>query len=152
MVWVAFFNKTKGTLVFLPPQQQTTKDFVENVYQPHLIPFLQKNNPNQQLTSMEDNAPVHTALASRKFKKDNNIRKIDDWPPQSPDLNPIENVWKVLKTNVQELYKPWTVEIMKQTLQLAWALFSEQTLENVVESMPRRMKAVHNAKGKPTRW
>jgi hypothetical protein len=152
MVWAAFFNKTKGPLVFLPPKKRTAKDFVENVYQPHLIPFLQNNDPKHQLNFMEDNAPVHTALASREFKKDNNIRKIDDWPPQSPDLNPIQNVWKVLKTNVQELYKPRTVEEMKQTLQLAWALFPEQTLENVVESMPRRMKAVLDAKGKPTRW
>jgi hypothetical protein len=101
---------------------------------------------------MEDNSPVHTALASRKFQKDNNFRKIDNWAPQSPDLKPIENMWKVLKTSVQELYKPLTVEEMKQTLQLAWALFSEKTLENVVESMPRRMEAVLDAKGKPTRW
>jgi hypothetical protein len=67
MVWAAFFDKTKGLLVFLPPKQQTAKDFMENVYQPHLIPFLQKKNPNHQLTFMEDNAPVHTAFASRKF-------------------------------------------------------------------------------------
>jgi hypothetical protein len=34
MVWAAFFNKTKGPFVFLPPKQRTPKDFMENVYQP----------------------------------------------------------------------------------------------------------------------
>jgi hypothetical protein len=70
-------------LVFLPPKQQTAKDFIENVYRPHLVPFLQNKDPEHQLIFMEDNTPVHMALASHNFRKEENIHKIEDWPPQS---------------------------------------------------------------------
>jgi hypothetical protein len=70
MVWGAFFNITKGPLVFLPPKQQTAKDFIENVYRPHLVPFLQNKDPEHQLIFMEDNTLVHTALASHNFRKE----------------------------------------------------------------------------------
>ena len=91
MAWGAFFDVTKGPLVFLPPKKQTAQDFIENVYQPHLLPFLNHEDPDHRLLFMEDNAPIHNALASQTFRKSQSIKKIEDWLPQSPDLNPIEN-------------------------------------------------------------
>jgi len=43
---------------------------------------------------------------------ENGIRKLEPWPAQSPDLDPIENAWKVLKTKVQELYHTQNLEEM----------------------------------------
>ena len=150
MAWGVFFDVTKGPLVFLPPKKRTAQDFIENVYQPHLLPFLNHEDPDHQLLLMEYNTPIHPALASQAFKKSHSIKKIEDWPPQSPDLNHIKNVWKVLKTKVQELYQPCSVEEMQQTLQLTWEEFPEETLKNIVASMPERMQAVIDAKGGPT--
>jgi transposase len=71
---------------------------------------------------------------------------------QSPDLNPIKNLWKVLKTNVQELYQPRSTEEMKDTLQLVWDALPEKILTNLVASIPRRIQAVIDAKGASTKW
>ena len=48
-----------------------------------------------------DNARVHWSINSLKFYRENKIRVID-WPPNSPDLNPIENLWGFLKNKLRD--------------------------------------------------
>ena len=48
---------------------------------------------------MEDNAQPHTAANTQKYLEDSRIQTID-WPPQSPDLNPIENIWLRMKRKI----------------------------------------------------
>jgi transposase len=51
---------------------------------------------------MHDNAPSHAANASRQFLERKGIsgRKLMMWPPASPDLNPIENLWSIVKKKI----------------------------------------------------
>jgi transposase len=154
MVWGAFFGTTKAPLVLIPPKSRKAADFIEEVYKPSLVPFLQEHDPNhsRRLVLMEDGAPVHKAKLLAAFLAESKIDKIPNWPPQSPDLNPTENVWKVLKTNIQEHYRPKSVNEMHKALKQAWSNFPQQTLVNILASMPEQMKAVIKACGGPTQW
>ena len=56
---------------------------------------------------MQDNAPVHIARLVqdwlREWTSQNGV-ELMDWPAMSPDLNPIENVWALLKENIIQLH------------------------------------------------
>ena len=90
-------------LVLSSPGQQKAVNFIENIYKKHLIPLLTQVNPNHQLMLMEDNAPKHNTCASKAFLAKKWIQKIKG-QAQLPNLNPIENIWFILKCNIQQLY------------------------------------------------
>ena len=53
---------------------------------------------------MQDNASIHTAHTVRDWFAAQGITTITDWPPSSPDLNPIKHIWWHLKVRVYEMF------------------------------------------------
>ena len=109
---------------------------------------------------MQDNAPVHTARIIRNYFKEQGIEVLE-WPPYSPDLNPIEHLWKKLKElcfelNPKLLKDGQTLEDrldeLHATLERAWHIIGRKLMRSLVKSMQRRVKAVIKAKGWYTKY
>ena len=70
------------------------------------------------------------------------------WPANSPDLNPIENVWAVLKDRMQKRRpRPHTKDEMHRAIQEEWAMLRPMDFAMAIESMPARCQAVIEANG-----
>jgi transposase len=75
------------------------------------------------------------------------------YPPQSPDLNPIEHVWKRLKVLVNKRpTRPRNPEELWIALQEEWLNIDIDFINSLIDSMPRHVHAVYDAKGKSTKY
>ncbi|MBW0593333.1 hypothetical protein O181_133048 [Austropuccinia psidii MF-1] len=136
MVWGAFIGRTKEPLVFLDGNQ-TAKSFVQQVYKPHLHPIYNYmvDAPyicnHERIAMMEDRAPIHTARISNEWRARNQIDKLP-WPAHLPDLNPIENVWKTIKTQVSKHHQPHTMDKLQAAIQIAWNKLSPHFFDKIL--------------------
>ena len=74
-----------------------------------------------------------------------------DWPGQSPDLNPIDNLWVFLNRSIQRRYVNNKYELLAAALQ-AWQDLPKAHLETLADSMPGRVRDVIKEKGGSTRY
>ncbi len=71
----------------------------------------------------------------------------------SPDINPIEHLWDVVEWEIRILDVQLTnLQQLRDAIMSIWTKISEECFQHLVESMPRRIKAVLKAKGGPTRY
>lgn len=88
-------------------------------------------------TYLLDGAPAHRAKSSKAFIQQQNISVLKDWPPNSPDLNPIENAWAWLK---QKLYLKQhdSLDHMWQEAQQIWNSMPLEMCQNLMDSIATR--------------
>jgi hypothetical protein len=97
----------------------------------------------------QDNASVHTAHIVRDWIADQDY-EIMKWPPYSPDLSPIENLWSLLKAKIYELHPEIrgmpnnddTLQFIIGVAQIAWSMIDIAILENLAITMPHRVQQV----------
>lgn len=120
----------------------------------HILPdFVGKSaHPGDEIIFQQDGDTKHTAkivkewLANQKFKT-------MEWPAQSPDLNPIENLWALLKIRLARYENaPQNLNELWSRVQAEWANIPKDHIENLVDSMPKRVKCVIKAKDLWTKY
>ena len=74
-----------------------------------------------------------------------------NWPANSPDLNPIENIWGIMKARLDKTRKKSITEWTDQLKKL-WENLDHELLRSLIESMPRRLKMVIESKGEVIKY
>jgi transposase len=95
----------------------------------------------------EDNARPHKTKVASSFCAEKNLH-ILSWPAQSPDLNPIENLWAEVKKKIRnKKKKPTNLAELERDVKNAWKAIPKRLIENLIDSMPARIQAVIAAEG-----
>ncbi|GBO38638.1 hypothetical protein AVEN_47427-1 [Araneus ventricosus] len=79
-----------------------------------------KNIETRNWEYQHDNAPTHTSSATKNYLNSKNVSVLE-WPPMSPDLNLIENVWGIMPRKVYENGGQfYSVNALKTSTESAW--------------------------------
>lgn len=152
MFWGCFSAFGLGPLVALEGNQNQYT--YRQTLQDYLLPEIQaaKEEFGIDMTFMQDNAPCHKTNLIKDFLARNRISTLD-WPPQSPDMNPIENLWAIIKARRQKKFGiPKTkMELIDQVFEI-WQEIDENLLDSLSDSIENRLKEVIRLGGRPTKY
>jgi len=106
--------------------------------------------PSGEYIFQQDNDPKHTAKKNQLYLSNKKVSVLE-WPSQSPDLNPIENLWSYVDRQLQER-NPKNEDELFNIIKQCWESLNVEILTALVESMPRRCLAVIESNGMPTKY
>jgi transposase len=157
-VWGSFCGRELGPIVVLEKGlKMTAKEYIEDVLKPYYVPFWRKmqrkyGTRDSPVYMQQDNHSVHKAKIVQKFLARMKV-KLLPWPPSSPDLAPIENLWIQDKRVVSKRrHHIKTKEAMGNAIIESWWQIHPDRLETLARSLHTRMDLCIKAKGGPIKY
>ena len=144
MFWGCFTFKGTGRLIPVEGMMNSIK--YKEILTKYLLPTVQVAFPEGGGIFQQDLAPCHTSKMIQKFFKESKLNVLE-WPGNSPDLNPIENLWAIIKKRLQKYDCTTKSKLIEGIIQI-W--YHDEELQNLcsklVDSMPTRVAMLINAK------
>jgi len=149
MVWACFSGRGRGALWFMPKNTTINGQVYLNILKDKLMHHMRILNCT---TFQQDGAPCHKAGMVTRWLADQHVEVLGPWPGSSPDLNPIENMWVLMKQKVAQM-NPTSETALTDAIKKIWVMdISQDYCKKLAKSMPARIKAVLAAKGHHTRY
>jgi transposase len=143
-LWGGFTSKGVATLTRL--DEPLTSEIYTELLGKKIIPEVNKLlGKSWRLLHDSTSRGPHGSHETREWLS-THLSFFDPWPPNSPDLNPIENLWAIVNAQVKSL-NPKSEEECWRALKDAWQKLDIVTLRNLCDSMPSRLQAVIDAQG-----
>jgi hypothetical protein len=152
MVWGVFSYYGVGPLYWI--QGTLTGAKYRGILKAHLAPYLRElsKEKGQKFIFQHDNDPKHRSNVVKNYLGNQKFEVLP-WASQSPDLNPIENLWDQVKDQISARKdRASSLHDVFRILQEEWEKIPLDYIQNLIESMPRRCKAVIESKGYSTKY
>ncbi|GBL85210.1 Transposable element Tc1 transposase [Araneus ventricosus] len=148
LLWGCMSASKLGNLVFI--DDIMNRALYLNILRDNLKLSAQNLGIETTLYFYQDSDPKHTALNVRLWCPYNCPQNLKT-PPQSPDLNPIEHIWRELEVRVRKIDINMKSEL-KTVMMEKWMNIDAEITKQLVKSIPKRLKAVVDAEGYPTKY
>uniref|UniRef100_A0A8C5LKA3 Transposase n=1 Tax=Leptobrachium leishanense TaxID=445787 RepID=A0A8C5LKA3_9ANUR len=148
LIWGARTSAGVGPLCFIKSRVNAT-DYQE-ILEHFMLPSTDELYGDADFIFQQDLAPARTVKSTKTWFNDRGITVLD-WPANSPDLNPIENLWSIAKRKIRDM-SPNNAEELKAAIEATWSSITPQQCHRLIASMPRRIEAVIAAKGAQTKY
>ena len=150
MAWGTFSWRGRGGLEFLKNGEMMNGTRYLTILKDKLELFMRLHGTTHFL---QDRAPCHRSKIVKSWFAERPEIKLIDWPGNSPDLNPIENVWSWMKNKLQDS-KATNLPALQREITELWTLQMDNIdyLKTLVESMPRRLEAFIENGGNATKY
>lgn len=142
MVWGCISMKGTGFIRFTDGSIDS-KEYIETM-KDTMLPSARKLHGGYYVFQ-QDNAPCHRSRLSMQWFEENDVPLLP-WPARSPDLNPIENVWSYMGAKLAQS-RPKTIHELRTMTSLIWSDISIEHCQNLIRSMPTRVKQCLKAAG-----
>lgn len=146
MVWGCMSAAGTGEQQFI--EGNMNANMYCDILKQSMIPSLWKLGRRAEF--QHDNDPKHTSKMTTALLKKLRV-KVMEWPSMSPDLNPIEHLWGLLKWKVK-VRKVSNIHQLRDVVMEGWKRIPVATCEALVTSMPKRVKAVLKNNGGHTKY
>jgi transposase len=147
MFWAAISRENKTPLLLVKGSVTAVK-YVE-LLRDEFLPWMRRQKHGQRVFQ-QDNAPAHRARYTKAFFEAERLEVLP-WPANSPDLNPIENLWGILKRNVDRR-KPSNETELLEFAQDEWKKIPLSIVRACIDSMPRRLAEAITLDGSKTSY
>ncbi len=120
----------------------------KNGFQPVLWHSEAEDDALPSKTVFQHNHPKHTTKMTTALLQK---VKVMEWPNMSPDLNPIELMWGILKRKVEK-HHVFNIQQLRDVIMGEWKRMPAKTCAALLNSTPRRIKAVLDNNGALTKY
>jgi transposase len=142
MVWGGF--SIKGLVGYHSFNTIMDGNYYVQILQDHLIRSARKQF-GRRWRLQQDNDPKHKSRVAQQFLS-KEAPEVIDWPSNSPDVNPVENLWSIIKRRVEKR-KPTNLQELDIFLHEEWDKTDMVVLSHLVDSMQSRCLALIKSKG-----
>lgn len=147
-VWGCFSGQGVGSLYQI--NGTMTGAMYREILKNHMAPVLRRLGAD--FIFQQDNDPKHTSKVVKAYLTNAQFN-VMNWPSQSPDLNPIENIWGHIKHKLQKrTIGPSSLNDIFDFVKREWEALGKDYLLDLIHSMPRRIEAVIKNKGGSTKY
>ncbi len=151
MVWGIFSWHTLGPLV--PTEHRLNTTVYLSIVADHVHPFMTTVYSSSDVYFQQDNAPCHKAqIISDWFLEHDNEFTLLKWPPQSPDLNPIEQLWDVVEREIRIMnVQPTNLQQLRDAIMSIWTKINEECFNTLLNLCHEELRQLWRRLG-PTRY